>query len=190
MTLLVVSQGGAYVHNLIAGGLTLNSFDRRLTPFHKPHSTEVAGLHDNPCGDDRFYNNLLLDRGDLSKYDAARLPVWMNGNVYLKGAKSSKHESNPLLKPEFDPAVKLVEKADGFYLELTLDKAWADGPARTLVTTELLGKATIPNLPYEQPDGTPIRVDTDYLGKPRSAANPMAGPFEKAETGRVVLKVW
>ena len=31
------------------------------------------------------------------------------------------------------------------------------------MTTELLGKAAIPNLPYEQPDGTPIRVNTDYL---------------------------
>ena len=31
-----------------------------MTPFHKPHSTEVAGLHDNPSGDDRFYNNLFV----------------------------------------------------------------------------------------------------------------------------------
>ena len=36
------------------------------------------------------------------------------------------------------------------------------------MTTELLGKAAIPNLPYEQPDGTPIRVNTDYFGKPRN----------------------
>ena len=53
MTLLVNSQGGAYVHNLIAGGMALNAFDGRLTPFHKAHSTEVAGLHDNPCGQRR-----------------------------------------------------------------------------------------------------------------------------------------
>ena len=59
--LLDASQGGAYVHNLIAGGMQLNAFDGRLTPFHKAHSTEVAGLHDNPCGDDRFYNNLFVN---------------------------------------------------------------------------------------------------------------------------------
>ena len=42
-----------------------------MTPFHKAHSTEVAGLHNNPCGDDRYYNNLFVQRGDLSPYDAA-----------------------------------------------------------------------------------------------------------------------
>ena len=38
----------------------MNPFDGRMTPFHKAHSTEVAGLHNNPCGDDRFYNNLFV----------------------------------------------------------------------------------------------------------------------------------
>jgi alpha-N-arabinofuranosidase len=189
-TLLVVSQGGAYVHNLIAGGMVLNRFDGRLTPFHKAHSTEVAGLHNNPCGDDRFYNNLFMQRGNLSPYDAARLPVWMDGNVFLKGTKPSKHETNPLVKPDFDPAIKLVQKRDGFYLEVQFDKAWAAERTRKLVTTELLGKAAIPNLPYEQPDGTPIRVNTDYFGKQRNAANPTPGPFENPGQGDLKLKVW
>ena len=187
-TLLVVSQGGAYVHNLIAGGMTLHAFDPRMTPFHKPHSTEVAGLHDNPCGDDRFYNNLFVARGDLSPYDAARLPVAMDGNVFLKGAKPCKHEKDPLVKADFDPALKLVEKTDGFYLEVPFDKAWAAERTRKLVTTKLLGKATIPNLPYEQPDGAPIRVDTDYFGKARNPSNPAPGPFENPGPGSLKLK--
>ncbi|MCX5670391.1 MAG: right-handed parallel beta-helix repeat-containing protein, partial [Planctomycetota bacterium] len=189
-TLLVVSQGGAYVHNLIAGGIRVNDFDGRQTPFHKPHSTELAGMHDNPCGDDRYYNNLFVERGDLSHYDAARLPVWMNGNVFLKGTKPSKHETDPLLKPQFDPALKLVEKADGFYLEVKFDKAWAGEKTRKLVNTELLGRAAIPNVPYERPDGTPIRVSTDYFGKSRNETNPTPGPFENAGTGPPALKVW
>jgi alpha-N-arabinofuranosidase len=188
-TLLVVSQGGAYVHNLIAGGMHLNPFDGRMTPFHKAHSTEVAGLHNNPCGDDRFYNNLFMQRGNLSPYDAARLPVWMDGNVFLKGAKPCKHEKNPLVKPEVDPALKLVEKTDGFYLEVQFDKAWAAQRTRKLVTSELLGKATIPNLPYERPDGTPIRVNTDYFGNERNEANPTPGPFENPGQGALRLKI-
>jgi alpha-N-arabinofuranosidase len=188
-TLLDVSQGGAYVHNLIAGGTHLNAFDGRMTPFHKAHSTEVAGLHNNPCGDDRFYNNLFVERGDLSPYDAARLPVWMDGNVFLKGAKPSKHEKDPLVKPEFNPALKLVEKTDGFYLEVQFDKAWAAQRTRKLVTAELLGKAAIPNLPYEQPDGAPIRINTDYFGKQRNEANPTPGPFENPGQGDLKLKV-
>jgi alpha-N-arabinofuranosidase len=184
------SHGGAYVHNLFAGTFSINDYDSRQTPFHKAHSTEVAGLHDNPCGDDRFTNNLFVGRGDLGQYDKARLPVSMDGNVFLKGARPSRHEANPLLKPEFDPALKLVETANGCNLELTLDTAWAADRTRALVTTQRLGKARIPDLPYEQPDGTPIRVNTDYFGKPRNEAHPTPGPFENPGAGRFVLKVW
>jgi alpha-N-arabinofuranosidase len=190
MTLLDVSRGGAYVHNLIAGGTDVNNFDGRMTPFHKAHSTEVAGMHNNPSGDDRFYNNIFVGRGDLIPYDAAKMPVWMEGNVFLKGAKPSKHEKEPLVKPDFDPALKLVEDKDGMYLQVRYDKSWASEPTRKLATTELLGKAAIPNLPYEQPDGTPIRVNTDYFGKPRDEANPTSGPFENPGQGDLKLKVW
>ena len=188
--LLVVSQGGAYVQNLIAGGMDVYPFDARQTPFHQAHSTALAGMHDNPCGDDRFYNNLFVEHGDLSKYDSARLPVWMEGNVFLQGTKPSTHESAPLLQPNWDPAIKLVEKHDGFYLDISLDKGWNVEQNHKLVTTELLGKAVIPNLPYEHPDGTPLRIDTDYFGKKRNEGNPFPGPFELPEGGKQTLKVW
>jgi alpha-N-arabinofuranosidase len=188
--LLTVSQGGAYVHNLVAGGMDLNPFDGRLTPFHKAHSTELGGLHDNPCGDDRYYNNLYVARGNLSKYDKATLPVWMNGNVFLKGTKPSTQETAPLLKPDFDPALKLVEKTDGCYLELKFDPAWSTEATRKLVTTEVLGKAHISGCAYENPDGSPLKIDTDYFGKPRNTANPTVGPFENPGTGSLSIKVW
>lgn len=60
---------------------------------------------------------------------------------------------------------------------------------RNLVTTKRLGKAAIPDLPYEQADGTPIRINTDYFGKKRNESNPTPGPFENPGTGPVRLKV-
>jgi alpha-N-arabinofuranosidase len=189
MTLLDVSQGGAYAHNLIAGTIRVHAFDSRLTPFLKAHSTELAGFHNNPCGDDRFYNNLLVSRGDLSKYDTARLPMYMDGNVYLKGTRPCKHEATPVLKPEFDPALKLVEKMGSNTLEITLDRSWAGQRPRQLVTTARLGKAAISGLSYENSDGTPFKIDSDYFGKPRDEANPTAGPFENPGAGRLTLNV-
>ena len=60
-----------------------------------------------------------------------------------------------------------------------------------MVTTELLGKARIPNLPYEQPDGSPYSIDTDYFGKRRDKENPFPGPFAKPEeSGKQIWKVW
>jgi alpha-N-arabinofuranosidase len=187
---LIVSQGGAYAHNLIAGNMHVIPFDARMTPLHVAHSTELAGLHNNPCGDVRYYNNLFVLRGDLSPYDSAQLPVSMAGNVFLKGAKPSKHETAPLVKPEFDPRIKLLEKPDGFYLELALDNAWAAQATRKLVTTAILGAASIPNLPFDNADGTPLRIDTDYFGKNRNADNPFPGPFELPAGGNQSLRVW
>jgi hypothetical protein len=188
MSVLSNSQGGAYVHNLMVGSIQPGP-DRRKTPFHKPHATDVAGQRDNPCGDDRYYN-VFVGRADLSRYDAAaRLPVWMGGNVFLNGAKPSKHENDPPVKPKSDPAVKLFEKPDGF-LEFAFDKAWAAGRPRKLVTTEVLGRASIPNQGYENPDGTPIRVDADYFGATRDASNPSPGPFEAPGAGAILRRVW
>jgi len=188
-TLLSLSQGGAYVHNLMAGAIRANPYDARQTPFHKPHSTELAGMHDNPFGDDRYFNNLFVGHGDLSQYDEAPMPVYMDGNVFLKGARPSKHEKEPLLKAEFDPALKLIAKPDAFYLEFGFDKGWAER-TRRLVTTERLGLAAITNLPYERADGTPIRLTTDYFGQSRNESNPTPGPFENPGTGRLRLKAW
>ena len=59
-TLSDVSEGGAYVHNLIAGRIVVDPLRRPQTPFHKPHSTELAGLRNIVGGDDRFYNNIFV----------------------------------------------------------------------------------------------------------------------------------
>ena len=170
-TLLSVSQGGAYVHNLIAGAVQSVAYDARQTPFLKTHSTDLAGMHDNPFGDDKYFNNLFIGPADLSLYDHAPLAVKMDGNVFLKGAKPSAREPDPIVRPDFDPGLKLIEKADGFYLDLALDRIFGDR-TRRLVTTELLGLAVIPDLPYEQAEGRPVRIDTDQLGKARNAGSP------------------
>jgi alpha-L-arabinofuranosidase len=187
---LVVSQGGAYAHNLIAGNLQMVPFDGRMTPLHKAHSTELAGLHNNPCGDVRYYHNLFVDRGDLRPYDRATLPVWMAGNVFLKDAKPCKQEPAPLVRAKTDPQCKLIKRSDGWHLTMILGKGWAGQSARKLVTTELLGKAAVPNLPYEKADGASVRIDTDYFGRKRDDGNPCPGPFEIPAGGDLHIKVW
>jgi alpha-N-arabinofuranosidase len=184
------SQGGAYVHNLFAGAIERLSFDSRQTPFFKAHSTEIAGFHDNPRGDDRYDNNLFVRGADLSLYDKAQLPMWMDGNVFLNGAKPSNYDKDLLVRPDLDPAVRLVEEAGGFYLEMTYDPAWNTERTRKLVTTQLLGRAIIPNAAYEQGDGQPICINTDYFGRSRNESNPTPGPFENPGRGGLKLKVW
>lgn len=56
----VVSQGGAYLHNLLAGTVRLEPVMDRATPYHRPHSTEVSGFAVIPGGDDRWIGNVFL----------------------------------------------------------------------------------------------------------------------------------
>jgi alpha-L-arabinofuranosidase len=184
------SQGGAYVHNLFAGAIRIVPFDGRETPYLREHSTEIAGLHNNACGDDRFYNNLFVERGDLSPYDSARLPVMMNGNVFFKGARPSGYETEPILLQDSEARVRLVRQPDGFYLGLTFGKSSGIKGICKQVTTAVLGKAIIPDCAYENPDGTEIAINTDFFGHKRSDENPAAGPFEQTGTGDFLFKVW
>lgn len=190
MSLALNSQGGAFVHNLICGGAGVTEYDGRMTPYLKPHSTEVAGFHNNPSGDLRFINNLLAQNGDLSVFNHTRLPVQCEGNVFMKGAKHCSAENSPLLCPEFDPQIRLTEQGDSYKLEISLDSSWASREHRKLVKSDVLGNATIPNLPFQQPDGSPVRIDEDYFGRMRNPSNPFPGPVEFAEGGRKTIKVF
>ena len=54
------SQGGAFVNNLFAGTVRLEAVPDRATPYHRPHSTQVAGYAVIWGGDDRWIGNLFL----------------------------------------------------------------------------------------------------------------------------------
>jgi len=202
-----LSQGGAYAHNLFAGRVFAWPLDR-TTPYHKAHATEIAGMHDIPGGDNRYYNNIFVspegpvpwpDRipaerdtqhyYGLAIYDPANLPMYMAGNVFLGKAEPSKHELSPLVAPELEPGFKFVEKADGWYLETAFSKTWAEAK-RPLVTSRMLGMAQIPDLPFEEPDGKPYRLDKDYFGNKRNSKNPYPGPFTTPKNKTQHIKTW
>jgi alpha-L-arabinofuranosidase len=185
------AEGGAFAHNLVAGSFNILP-DGRRTPFMKPHSTETAGLHDCPVGDVQWHNNLLASGANLAAYNQAG-PTWpceMSGNVFTKGSQASRFEKEALLKPEFDPAIKLTQKTDGWYLTLATERSWRDAAKRSLVTTNLLGKAKIPDQSFENPDGSPLKVDTDYFGEKRVSNKPFPGPIESPADGTREIKVW
>ncbi|MEU4242171.1 right-handed parallel beta-helix repeat-containing protein [Actinoplanes sp. NPDC026619] len=60
------SQGGAFVGNLFAGTVRLEAVPDRATPYHRPHSTQVAGYAVIWGGDDRYLGNIFLG-GDVSQ---------------------------------------------------------------------------------------------------------------------------
>jgi hypothetical protein len=65
-SLLDMSEGGAYMHNLFNGTIVSAPEFSRQTPYHPAHSTTVAGLSNVHGGDCRFYNNLFVGPGERS----------------------------------------------------------------------------------------------------------------------------
>jgi len=202
------SQGGAYVHNLFGGVLGAVT-DRRHTPYFEEHNTVKVADHELNVGDDRFYNNMFtgnngshIDEGwakgmathpewhfghGLWIYEGRPQAPQIGGNIYYDGAKSYKDEKAVMtaVKPDY----KLIEEGDAVYLEMTLDPKQLKEETQ-LVTSAMLGKAEVPNLAFENSDGSPLVIDTDYFGKSRDPKNPTTGPFENPGSGRVKLQVW
>lgn len=189
------SEGGAYVHNLIAGNIELRPQSRE-TPYQLPHSTEVGGLRTTKCGDNRYFNNIFVggvrekprSKSGLGIYKETEFPMFVNGNVYLNGAQEFKQESKQLVLKD-NPDIQIEETDEGVILSMKLDKAVAR-MNNDLLNTELLGKALIPDQGFENPDGTDITIGMDYFGKQRNLKNPFPGPFRMEEKESIRLKVW
>ena len=208
-SVLDMSEGGAYAHNLFAGKISNRPEPGRATPFHPAHSTAVAGLVVIQGGDDRFYNNIFVGTGEpstrarpatgneprwiscfgLEGYDTSELPLQTGGNVYFHGARPYATETNRLTRSDYNPGLRLVEEQGRVVLHLALEQSVRDLPT-PLVTTALLGKAKIPGLPYVNPDDSPLTLDRDYFGQRRSHARPTPGPFENPGEGNLKLEVW
>jgi len=189
------SGGGAYLHNLIQGVVVVRADLNRFTPYFLPHSIEMKGLTTIFGGDDRVYNNVFIGDGKtdtkygLEGYNNAKLPVWIEDNVYYHQAKSSTKDVKPVIAAAFNPEIKLVEEANNTFLQITFDQSFAEQKGK-MITTELLGKAKIPKAAFENPDGTALVFDTDYFGNKRTNGNILAGPFVNAKAGKMMLKVW
>jgi alpha-N-arabinofuranosidase len=213
VSLLDMSEGGAFAHNLFGGRIISRPEPGRETPYHPAHATVMAGLKTIRGGDNRFYNNVFVGPGSatgagvpgesqdahhaagygLWVYDERPLPSFAAGNVHLRGARPSVRETEPTVLPSADPQLDLAREGNSWFLRFVLPDGSLRAPTR-LVTSALLGEALVPRLPYRAPDDSELRVDRDYRGRTRSGTRPVPGPFEglgeglAAESGRV--RVW
>ena len=184
------SAGAAYVHNLVAVGVQQNAADGRLTPVLVPHETDIAQIVVNNNGDHRMYNNLLVAPAGFAVESGTPRPSFGSGNVYAGASTTgpSKWETAALVNKSFDAGLALTEAGGVWTLQVNLDALWPVQQPRALVTTALLGNASVPNQGYTLPDASPFAIDRDYFGRPRNAANPFPGAIEA--TGAFRGQVW
>lgn len=184
-----LSQGVAFVNNLIAWKIwPTPQVDNRQTPYLVPHGTAIVGLHDCPCGNTTYANNIFT-RIDLTPYDEALLPVKMSGNLYLGEAVPSRQEQGAIRveAPCQKPLVE--ERADGWYLRMEVPAQWRQAADASVRTTADLPEAVIPRQSFHSEGEVPVVFDTDYLGI-RKPSGVCCGPMEFAAVGIQTVKVY
>lgn len=202
VSLLDMSEGGAYAHNLFLGRLISRPEPGRETPYHPAHATAMAGLSRIRGGDDRFYNNVFVGAssgptgagGEAGKdpewkggygtwvYDFREPPSFAAGNVYLHGARPYAREEGAEVDVEKNPIAGIDVEGESVQFHAEFGPALARAKT-VLVTTDLLGKAKVPGLGYVNADGSPLKVDRDFLGRKRDRSRPAPGPFEADDPG-------
>ncbi|MGM9701880.1 MAG: right-handed parallel beta-helix repeat-containing protein [Prevotella sp.] len=190
------SDGGAFVHNIICGYISHGN-DQRYTPYHLNHHTAAKGICTITNGDHRFYNNIFVGGKDpkqnygLASYDKAGRPIHAAGNMYCSTAKPAAKGKDEADNSSYEPELKIEERADGVYISWMGDLSPLTAPATRAITPEILGHAQLTGYPYEMTDGTPICIDKDYFGHPRSTTSPLVGPIELSNpNNKTNIKVW
>ena len=187
------SRGTAFVNNYFAG-IALISKTTRETPYAEPHSTRLVDIHINNPGDDRYINNIFAGAGPtfipgwggMDQEQLDQVPFDLEGNLYLNGAVPPVFDKNPVALKNVKPPFRLVNY-DGL-VEWSVDSAWREAQVRPVITSARLGKTAVAGLPYEMPDGSPVKVDRDFSGVARNVEKTMPGPIETAGRGRTQWK--
>lgn len=211
------AQGGAYINNIVRGHMQLSKMLDRSTPYHIPHSTDVKGTAPVYGGDDRWYNNIFINDGDLGKvgtfhydgyttsleeyigsvhdttgsdhgaFNKVEQPVYINQNAYLNGAKPFDREETNLVS-DHNPEIKLVEEGNDVYLEINLPDNFEE-LLGDVHSTHTLERVRLVDAEFENPDGSAVIIDTDLLGQVKEGQT-VLGPLSNLKAGANRIKVW
>jgi len=211
------AQGGAYINNLIGGKMVHRKMLDRATPYHVPHSTEIAGFAVTYGGDDRFFNNIFIgddgledvgtvhyngyttsleeyiekvheQEGDHQAFNQVEQPVYINNNAYFKGANSFERENEKLEDHNFNPNLEIIEEGDEVYLSLELPEGFGRFLGE-IHSTNTLERVRIVDAEFENPDGSVLSLETDLVGNQREEKS-VIGPIAQLKEGKNYIKVW
>ena len=211
------SQGGAYINNLICGKMAQWKGLDRSTQYHLPHSTKIAGFSFVYGGDDRFYNNIFIGKdglegigtshyknyttslkeymekvnkkpGDLEEFVLVEQPVYINNNAYFNGAESFERENYNLVDKSFNPNFRIIDKGEEVYLFCELPKSF-ENILGEVQSTATLTRVRIVDAEFENPDGSAVILDNDFLDAQKAFKSPL-GPISLLKKGKNYIKVW
>ncbi|WP_167959122.1 right-handed parallel beta-helix repeat-containing protein [Anaerosporobacter faecicola] len=128
-----------------------------------------------------------VGEGDVENYAHIKQPVYIQGNVYLNGAKGFDREKDGYTEG-IDPMVAVTTEGENTYLDITLPEQICDVATKRIGTSNL-GMPRITETHYENPDGSPLTIDHDLLGE-ELQASPIPGPIQKLKPGKNHILIW
>lgn len=175
------SEGGAYLHNLFGGEIRSSAERNRETPWHPAHSLKIAGLQNIRGGGEQFINNLTTPSTNLEaslqpKRDAltgswtidpatGQFPVYADASATYPGVAEGNYQ--------LEEAPQLTKEDGAYTIRFKLPQQ-----QEAAVDSARLGDCRVNGIAYQDYDGSPLHLNSDYFGNIRSSRNVLTGPFE------------
>ncbi|WEV65346.1 right-handed parallel beta-helix repeat-containing protein [Bifidobacterium sp. ESL0764] len=177
-TACVYGNDDRFYQNVFAGSAVLPGTDTRGTEIYDgaPASTQefIERVH-------------AMGGGDVDIFEQVPQPAYIDGNAYYNGTKHYNREEHCYSSSEaIDIAIE--EKDDGS-VWCSLSVPETPNVRTSIVDTQLLGTPRITGEAYENPDGSPLKIDTDIAGNPRGE-HPVPGPFANLDTAKTGIRVF
>jgi hypothetical protein len=152
-------------------------------PDHIPSGTHIYNGY--PTKGEKWFEG----HKTAQEFNQHTFPIDSHTNLYYNGAKEYEKEQNPIIKENYLPKISVCTEDETVYLQITIDQTIENTPAQ-LITSQQLGFTIQTESQFENPDGSPLRIDKDARKQSRKSS-PTLGPIEalSAGTHRIPLAV-
>ena len=195
------SEGVVYAHNLFVDANQLyTEFTTRTSEYYKPHTTIRVGTRKGIHREDKWLNNIFINRGldntpflrylsvRESQVDFEIIAEEFKGapdmlcdyNLFLEGAKGSSFGDTKSIVDPFKTGFKLESRPTGVTLQFSMNKSYKQVKA-PIIDKNLFGVFTTTGQTIEDKEGNAITVNTDFLGN--SFKKPVVGPLSNLKEG-------
>jgi hypothetical protein len=125
----------------------------------------------------------------ISEMSKVKLPVMAENNLYLNGAVQHKNGLNEVVFKNTETEIRIEEKGDGIYLYLNTKGDFRNVESKIL-NSFAFGEAIVPEVLFDNPDGTPVLFNVDFFNADREGNSNLAGPFSNLSMKKSTVKLW
>lgn len=175
-----------FVNNIFVDNKLLDNVDTSGFGIEIGYGTALFNGH--PASLEEYIESIDKKEGDHDIFIKEKQPVYIDNNVYFNGAKSYEKEKNKLSEESFNPGFEITEESDGVYLNCELPKSF-DNFSGEVISTAKLKRVRIVDAEFENPDGSDIILDSDFLDRQKKEKSP-AGPLSELRNGKNKIKIW